>query len=62
MKSFISLNKNIDCNIVCEKTKSLIDNYIKSGNDISKTVLVISITEIATETYENIPKLEHKNE
>lgn len=58
MKTFISLNKQIECNQVCSIITKLINESAKSIENISECVLVIEIQK--PEDYVAIPKIECK--
>lgn len=55
MKTYINLNKNIDCNYICSKINHIISKY----NITENTVLICELKDSVDEYTEPI-KLEHK--
>lgn len=58
MKIAISLNKNIECDYICNQIQKII-NKIQSSQDISNSVLVIDIVQIKDSDDNHIPKIEY---
>lgn len=46
MYSYIKLDKNIDCNYICKRTKELISKYSQLNKLNSNSILVIEIKNI----------------
>lgn len=58
MKTFISLNKNIECNKICSIISKLINQYNNSNKNIADCILVIEVQQPID--YVDIPKIEYK--
>lgn len=59
MKIAISLNKNIQCDYICNQIQKVI-NQIQVSQDISNSVLVIDIIQITDSGDNHIPKIEYR--
>jgi len=60
MKLSIRLNKQIDCNKLCQQIEKVISNFDPSPNDIQDCLIVIDIVKPIDESVNTIPKLEYK--
>jgi len=60
MKLSIRLNKQIDCNKLCQQIEKVISNFDPSPNDIQDCLVVIDIVKPIDESVNTIPKLEYK--
>lgn len=60
MKLSIRLNKQIDCNKLCQQIEKVISNFDPSPNDIQDCLVVIDIVRPIDESINIIPRLEHK--
>jgi len=58
MKIAISLNKNIECELICKEIQKLV-NKLGSSQDISRSVLVIDIIQVTDSTDSLLPKIEY---
>lgn len=62
MKFAIRLNKNLDCEYICNQIQKLIIDYQKSNNhNIADSVLSIDIIQLTDGGTNHIPKLEYKD-
>jgi hypothetical protein len=57
----ISLNKNIDCQYLCNKIGKILNYYISNNIDLSNKILRIEIKESIDDININ-PRLEHKTD
>lgn len=58
MKIAITLNKNIQCEDICNKIQKLV-TQLQSSQDITSSVLVIDIIQITDSGDNHIPKIEY---
>lgn len=58
MKIAISLNKNIECELICKEIQKLV-NKLGSSQDISRSILVIDIIQVTDSADSLLPKLEY---
>jgi|LakMenEpi03Aug12_release.lakeMendotaPanAssembly.Ray.scaffolds.fasta_scaffold3776230_1 hypothetical protein len=61
MQTYISLNKQVDCNNICKQAKLLLDRFLKEQPNTTNAILVITINTVISDQNEQIPKLEHKS-
>lgn len=59
MKIAITLNKNIECEHICQQIQKLVAKFQQSGEDLSQSVLVIDIIKTVDGGDSHIPKLEY---
>ena len=57
----ISLNKDINCELVCRVVKELIQKNVKSKEQANNMALSITIVEIKDAEEDTVPKLEWNN-
>jgi len=55
----ITLNKQIECEKICNQIQNLLNKYQQNGSDISKSVLIINIVQTTDGGDNHIPKLEY---
>lgn len=60
MKIGITLNKNIQCEYICQQIQKLVTKFQQDGGDLSESVLVIDIIQTIDSGDGHIPKLEYK--
>lgn len=60
MKLSIRLNKQIDCNKLCQQIEKLISNFDPSPNEIQDCIVLIDIVKPVDESINTILRLEHK--
>lgn len=58
-KIAITLNKEISCEIICNKIQGLVNNLQKQGQNLSGAVLIIDIVQTTDGGDNHIPKLEY---
>lgn len=59
MKFAINLNKDIQCDYICQQIQKLVTKFQQSGEDLSQSVLVIDIIRIIDGGNNHIPKIEY---
>ena len=59
MKIYITLNKEIQCEHICQQVQKLVNNFQQSSQDISRAILVLDIIETIDGGDNHIPKLEY---
>jgi hypothetical protein len=59
MNTYISLNRNIDCNYICGKITKSLESFAKH-HEVSTDDLIICISIKKSEEQPSIPSLEHK--
>jgi hypothetical protein len=58
MKIYITLNKDIQCEHICQQVQKLVNNFQQSSQDISRAILVLDIIQTIDGGDNHIPKLE----
>jgi hypothetical protein len=59
MKIYITLNKDIQCEHICQQVQKLVNNFQQSSQDISRAILVLDIIQTIDGGDNHIPKLEY---
>jgi len=59
MKIGITLNKDIQCEYICQQIQKLVTKFQQSGEDLSQSILVIDIIKTVDGGDNHIPKLEY---
>jgi hypothetical protein len=59
MKIAITLNKNIECEYICQQIQKLVSKFQQSGEDLSQSILVIDLVKITDGGDNHILKLEY---
>ena len=59
MKIYITLNKDIQCEHICQQVQKLVNKFQQSSQDISRAILVLDIIETIDGGDNHIPKLEY---
>ena len=57
----IKLDKNIDCNYICQLLQNLTNEFQMSGANLPESILILDIKPISQTDDNLIPKLEYKN-
>jgi hypothetical protein len=59
MKFAINLNKNIECEYICQQIQKLVTKFQQDGGNLPQSVLVIDIIQTVDGGDNHIPKLEY---
>ena len=59
MKFAINLNKNIECEYICQQIQKLVTRFQQDGGNLPQSVLVIDIIQTVDGGDNHIPKLEY---
>ena len=59
MKIAINLNKDIQCEYICQQIQKLITKFQQDGGNLPQSVLVIDIIQIIDGGDNHIPKIEY---
>jgi hypothetical protein len=59
MKIGITLNKDIQCEYICQQIQKLVTKFQQSGEDLSQSILVIDIIKTVDGGDNHIPKIEY---
>jgi hypothetical protein len=59
MKIAINLNKDIQCEYICQQIQKLVTKFQQGGGNLPESVLVIDIIQILDGGDNHIPKLEY---
>ena len=59
MKIAITLNKDIQCEYICQQIQKLVAKFQQSGEDLSQSILVIDIIKVVDGGDSHIPKIEY---
>jgi hypothetical protein len=60
MKIALTLNKNIECEYLCQQIQKLVTKFQQDGGNLPESVLVIDIIQTVHGGDNHIPKLEYK--
>ena len=60
MKIAINLNKDIQCEYICQQIQKLITKFQQGGGNLPESVLVIDIIQTLDGGDNHMPKLEYK--
>lgn len=60
MKIGITLNKNIQCEYICQQIQKLVTKFQQDGGNLPESVLVIDIIQTVDSGDSHIPKIEYK--
>lgn len=60
MKIGITLNKDIQCEYICQQIQKLVAKFQQDGGNLSESVLVIDIIKTIDGGDSHIPKIEYK--
>ena len=61
MPAYISLNKQIQCESICQIIERLVHEHNHTTNNTNNSIIVIDIKEsVDAENPESIPKISHK--
>jgi hypothetical protein len=59
MKFAINLNKNIECEYICQQIQKLVTKFQQDGGNLPQSVLVIDIIQTVDGGDNHIPKIEY---
>lgn len=59
MKFAIALNKNIECEYLCQQIQKIVTRFQQGGGNLPESVLVIDIIQTVDGGDNHIPKLEY---
>jgi hypothetical protein len=59
MKFAITLNKNIECEYICQQIQKIVTKFQQSGGNLPESVLVIDIIQTVDGGDNHIPKIEY---
>lgn len=59
MRVCIKLNKDIQCDYICNRVQNLVNKFRNDSQDISEAVLIIDIKSTTDGGDNHIPKLEY---
>jgi hypothetical protein len=59
MKFAINLNKNIECEYICQQIQKLVTRFQQDGGNLPQSVLVIDIIQTVDGGDNHIPKIEY---
>ena len=62
MRASFVLNKDIQCETICQQVQKLVTQFQKHSQDLSGAVLVIDIVNITESTDGLIPKLTYQSD
>jgi hypothetical protein len=60
MKIAINLNKDIQCEYICQQIQKLVTKFQQGGGNLPESVLVIDIITTLDSGDNHIPKIEYK--
>lgn len=60
MKIAINLNKDIQCEYICQQIQKIVTKFQQGGGNLPESVLVIDIIQALDGGDNHIPKLEYK--
>jgi|694.fasta_scaffold00036_156 hypothetical protein len=59
MKFAIALNKNIECEYICQQIQKLVTKFQQDGGNLPQSILVIDIIQTVDGGDNHIPKIEY---